>query len=81
LNEVFTIFDRNGEGHVTRHNLTEILQVAFGDFIAQEEIDSMITEADTNFNNTIEAGEFRDVMMRHKENPDPSGWGRLKLFD
>jgi hypothetical protein len=81
LMEVFRVFDRSGDGHITRSNLLDAMEVAFGDFVTSDEIDLMLDEADTNKNGTIEATEFRSVMVRHREDPNPHGWGRLRLYN
>jgi hypothetical protein len=41
----------------------------------------MMEEADTNKNTTIELDEFITVIKNHRDDSNPRGWGRLRLYD
>jgi hypothetical protein len=41
----------------------------------------MVQEADVNNTGTIELSEFVAVMNKHRADNDPSGWGRLNLYE
>jgi hypothetical protein len=41
----------------------------------------MINEADIDKSGTVNCDEFITVFKVHKDDPDPRGWGRLKMWD
>lgn len=64
LLEAFRIFDRNGDGFITKEELRQAL-LNLGERLTDEELDRMMADADTDGNGLIDYPEFA-AMMRNK---------------
>ncbi|XP_022930395.1 calmodulin-like protein 8 [Cucurbita moschata] len=81
LQEVFHLFDRNGDGCITLDELrTEIQKFDYN--LTEEELKDMINEVDADGNGTIEFGELRNLMSKtFKEETEEKLEEAFKLFD
>uniref|UniRef100_A0A915I995 EF-hand domain-containing protein n=1 Tax=Romanomermis culicivorax TaxID=13658 RepID=A0A915I995_ROMCU len=64
--QAFRIFDRNGDGCITTEELATVMQF-LGFKPTDDELGSMVKEADEDGNGTIEFEEFVKMMRRHVE--------------
>lgn len=62
LIEAFKVFDRDGNGVITSHELRYVMMNA-GEKLTQEEIDDIIREADINNNGNIDYEDFVRMML------------------
>ena len=60
---MFCIFDKNGDGYISRPELKEALN-KLGEEFSDEEVESMIKEADTDHDGEISYQEFVRVMTK-----------------
>jgi len=70
--EAFSLFDKDGDGHVTKKELRVVLNT-LGQELTDEELTAMVNEVDTDGNGEIEFPEFCELMMRNmgdKEDPE-----------
>ncbi|OMJ90872.1 hypothetical protein SteCoe_6631 [Stentor coeruleus] len=67
LDRLFEIYDRNGNGSISRTELKAVMTSICPDEVNDEAIDSMIEEADTNNNGQIELDEFKIVMINRRD--------------
>ncbi|CAG9315555.1 unnamed protein product [Blepharisma stoltei] len=66
LQDLFVLFDLNGNGSIDSSELQSVMSQISGERISDQEIRDMIREADTNHNGVIEFNEFIEVMRRHR---------------
>ncbi|CAD5183207.1 unnamed protein product [Musa acuminata subsp. malaccensis] len=83
--EVFSLFDKDGDGHITLEELRTIIR-SLGREPTLQELQDMIREVDVDGNGTIEFDEFLNVMaMRTKEATEAEAEEELreafKVFD
>ena len=62
LLEAFKVFDRDGNGFITSHELRNIMN-SLGENLTPEEIEEMIKEADLDNDGQIDYEEFVKMMM------------------
>ncbi|KAH8823357.1 calmodulin [Flagelloscypha sp. PMI_526] len=62
IREVFDIFDKDGNGYITKAELTYVMR-KLDDGISDEEIDNMIFEADLDGDGRIDYNEFLQMML------------------
>ncbi|RUS84605.1 hypothetical protein EGW08_007632 [Elysia chlorotica] len=62
LREAFKVFDRNGDGFITTDEL-RVTMLSMGEPLSQEELDDMISKADTNHDGKVHYNEFVKVMV------------------
>ena len=60
----FKAFDTDGNGEIDRHELKQIME-KIGEPLTDQEIDTMIAEADKNGDGLINFEEFSAMMKRH----------------
>ncbi|XP_073047600.1 uncharacterized protein [Primulina eburnea] len=63
LYEVFKLFDKNGDGSITKEELGSVVRSLYQN-LTEEELQDMIHEVDTDGNGTIEFPEFVDLMAK-----------------
>mmetsp|Transcript_2775 Transcript_2775/g.2933 ORF Transcript_2775/g.2933 Transcript_2775/m.2933 type:complete len:153 (+) Transcript_2775:74-532(+) len=61
--EIFSLLDRNGEGEITKDELSELMDT-LGIDTTPEDIDSMLSEVDKDGSGTIDFEEFVAVMSK-----------------
>ena len=61
LKERFKLFDKDGNGMISRDELREVMQ-QLGEKLSEEDIEEMITDADTNNDGQIDYAEFVKYM-------------------
>ncbi|KAF9343076.1 hypothetical protein BGX26_006302 [Mortierella sp. AD094] len=61
IDAIFRNFDRNGDGHITQEELSEVLK-SQGDEPSQSEIQDMMNAADKNNDKKIDREEFSSVV-------------------
>ncbi|CAO1301168.1 unnamed protein product [Diamesa serratosioi] len=61
LKEAFRLYDREGNGYITTSTLKEILG-ALDDKLTSSDLDSIITEIDTDGSGTVDFDEFMEMM-------------------
>ena len=66
LAETFKIFDKDGNGQISREELREALQVLLGELVNDEELDEMIKEGDNDGDGMINYEEFVKLMLLSK---------------
>ncbi|KAJ2449340.1 hypothetical protein EV183_004949 [Coemansia sp. RSA 2336] len=59
----FKMFDKNGDGSISREELKEVMK-SLGEDLSEKEIDDMLAEADVNNDNVISFEEFRAMMSQ-----------------
>lgn len=59
--EAFKVFDRNGDGYISKNELREVL-MSIGDKISEEDANVMIKDVDADGNGMIDFTEFRKLM-------------------
>ncbi|XXG44934.1 hypothetical protein AAC387_Pa02g0159 [Persea americana] len=69
LRRVFQMFDRNGDGRVTKQELTDKLQ-NLGIFIADNELMSMIEKIDVNGDGCVDIDEFGELYQQIMDEKD-----------
>ena len=67
LTEIFSIFDRNGNGRIEAGELQTVMSQVSGETVSTAEVNDMLAEADTNKNGVIELNEFIEIMKKHRE--------------
>lgn len=67
--EAFSLFDKDGDGHVTPGELTIVLQT-LGQKPTAEEVNAMIQEVDDDNNGAIEFEEFVQLMTKNMKGND-----------
>lgn len=66
LSQIFTIFDRNHDGKISRAELVLVMKsVQRG--LADSAVEQMMDEADSNGDGFIDLREFSEVIKRHSE--------------
>lgn len=65
LHILFRIFDRNGDGRISRAELKLVMDTIDSEKNNEEAIEGMMREADTNHDGYIDVGEFVVVMKKH----------------
>ncbi|KAF8652894.1 hypothetical protein AX16_004082 [Volvariella volvacea WC 439] len=61
LKQAFKVFDKDGNGKISRQELKEVM-LSLGEKLTEEEINEMIREADDDGNGEIEYNEFVKIM-------------------
>ncbi|KAJ2784375.1 hypothetical protein H4R18_001179 [Coemansia javaensis] len=64
LREAFNVFDKDGNGSISRSELRQVM-ASLGENLTEDEINAMFNEADTNRDEAISFPEFK-VMMKGK---------------
>jgi calmodulin len=67
LVDLFRLFDRNGDGKIVRTELRTVMTSVSGERVAEDEVNDMLNEADTNTDGNIDLAEFILVMKKHKQ--------------
>jgi calmodulin len=62
LLEAFKVFDRDGNGYITSHELRHVM-TNLGESLSPEEVEEMIKEADSDGDGQINYNEFVRMMM------------------
>nr|CAD1822492.1 unnamed protein product [Ananas comosus var. bracteatus] len=80
--EAFLLFDRDGDGCITKEELDTVIR-NLGQEATEEELQDMIREVDGNGNGTIEFGEFLILMSKKMKeiNSDEELKEAFKVFD
>ena len=66
LSQIFTIFDRNHDGKISRAELVLVMKsVQRG--LADSAVEQMMDEADSNGDGFIDLREFSEVIKRHSD--------------
>jgi len=61
LREAFRLYDKEGNGYINVSDLRDILR-ALDDNLAEDEVDEMIAEIDTDGSGTVDFDEFMEMM-------------------
>lgn len=61
IKEAFRVFDKDGNGKISRHELRHVMK-NLGEKLSDEEIDEMITEADVDGDGEISYQEFLEML-------------------
>ncbi|KAJ2715261.1 hypothetical protein H4R19_001301 [Coemansia spiralis] len=61
LKEAFNVFDKDGNGSISKSELRQVM-VSLGENLSDEEIEAMFGEADTNKDDVISFSEFKTMM-------------------
>ncbi|CAO2595090.1 Calmodulin-like protein 5 [Lemmus lemmus] len=61
MRAVFSVFDKDGDGHITVDELKQAM-TQLGEEISQEELDGMIREADVDKDGKVDYNEFVRVL-------------------
>ncbi|KAK7262584.1 hypothetical protein RJT34_30158 [Clitoria ternatea] len=69
LKRVFQMFDRNGDGHITKKELNESLE-NLGIFIPDKELSQMIEKIDVNGDGYVDVEEFGELYQSIMEERD-----------
>ena len=69
--EAFSLFDKNGDGHISASELGDVLQ-SLGQLPTSGEVLAMLREIDGDANGTIEWNEFLTMMASKLKNVDTS---------
>ena len=64
LEELFSIFDRNGSGTITPDELKVVLETVEGHVVPDAQVQAMMKTADVNSDGVIELKEFMNVIRR-----------------
>ncbi|KAJ1870247.1 hypothetical protein LPJ55_004805 [Coemansia sp. RSA 990] len=59
----FKMFDKNGDGSISKDELREVM-ASLGENLSEKEIDDMLAEADVNNDNVISFEEFKNMMSQ-----------------
>ena len=62
LAKVFAVFNKNGDGFITRQELKEGLSLL--DRVSEKDVDKMMLEADLNKDGKIDKEEFFEIMRK-----------------
>ena len=62
LRDIFTIFDRNRDGKITKSELKTVMNAIAS--MTDEEVDGMLEEADKNNDGMIDIREFAEVLSK-----------------
>ena len=76
----FAPFDRNGDGKLEQSEAEQCLMATFDEYVDADEIASLMAEADTEKNGTIEIGELISVLNKHRD-AGTGGWGKVNVFE
>lgn len=57
---MFALFDKNGDGKISKGELTDSL-VSLGMFISEKELEGMMEKMDVNGDGCLDVGEFREL--------------------
>lgn len=63
--EAYAMFDKDGDGHITKKEVREMM-VSLGQDPTEEEVADMVNEVDTDGNGVIDFNEFLTMMARKK---------------
>ena len=66
LTTAFGYIDKNSDGKIDKNELQSIMSRMCGETVPEEEINSMITEADTSGDGFLQINEFIEVMKKNK---------------
>lgn len=61
LREAFKVFDKNGDGKISKMELKTVLE-SLGQHLTDRELDDMMNEADTNHDGAVDFEEFKKMM-------------------
>ena len=75
--EVFSIFDRNGDGTISKKELGKAIRKSVGQTLSESELQGMIDEVDADGSGSIDFTEFL-TMMAKRTNHAP---GTLSLHE
>ena len=67
LDALFDIFDRDGNGHISKIELRTTMSSVYPEGISEQEIVAMLDEADTNNDGMIDPQEFKIIMIRQRD--------------
>ena len=65
VKEAFAVFDRNGDGRITKLEIRQVLE-SLGQHPTDRDIDGIIGDADTDGNGSIDLHEFISMMKKKK---------------
>jgi calmodulin len=66
LNEIFSMFDRDSNGTIDHKELKAVLTSVTCAHVDDEEVDTMVRQADANSDGKIDIAEFIAVMKRNR---------------
>ena len=66
LAEAFKVFDKDGDGQISREELQQVLMALLGEAVNDEELDEMIKEGDNDGDGMINYEEFVKLMLLSK---------------
>ncbi|OMJ78225.1 hypothetical protein SteCoe_22028 [Stentor coeruleus] len=67
LPEIFSLFDRNGNGRIEASELQVVMSQVSGEAVPESEVNEMLLEADINKNGVLELSEFIEIMKKHRD--------------
>ncbi|KAK2162459.1 hypothetical protein LSH36_98g03026 [Paralvinella palmiformis] len=78
--EAFSLFDKDGDGCITTHELGTVMR-SLGQCPTEAELQDMINEVDADGNGTIEFSEFLVMMTKKKQDVCGELREAFKVFD
>ena len=78
--EAFAVFDQDGNGTITVNELMQVMS-NLGQKCSLEDAKKMIAEADSNKNESIEFGEFVEMMQKSSTSQKDELERAFKIFD
>ncbi|MBA0549203.1 hypothetical protein Goshw_017034 [Gossypium schwendimanii] len=82
LRKVFQMFDKNGDGKITKKELSDSLE-EFSIFISDKEINQIIDSIDVNGDGSVDIDEFGELyqMMVNERNEEEEMMEAFNVFD
>lgn len=80
LKQIFDMFDKNGDGFITRQELEESLK-NIGIFVPAKEVEEMVENLDSNRDGLIDLGEFKGLFELVKGGGEREGREEGKGFE
>jgi len=77
IREAFRVFDREGHGFITSHDLSQVL-TTLGDKLSEEESEELIKEADIDGDGNVNYEEFVTMLLHKKPGQTSSGGGSFR---
>ncbi|KAK3093493.1 hypothetical protein FSP39_016409, partial [Pinctada imbricata] len=80
--EAFSMFDKNGDGHICQEELGTVMR-SLGQAPTDAEVHKMISDVDLNTNGMVEFDEFITMMQKyqHNMNPEEEMLEAFRVFD
>ena len=80
IRQSFDLFDLDGNGYITKFELTHVM-ASLGEELTEQEIDEMMSDADTDGDGRLNHTEFVDFCSKQEANAIAKGWHMAKSTD